>query len=385
MPVFSPAQKGAWEKHSTRRSLARKKALCYNLEKILRQEKYSRKGTIAMAGRMENMSTLCYLERDGEYLMLHRTVKKQDVNRDKWIGVGGHFEEGESPEECVLREVKEETGYTLTSFRYRGLLTFLSGDGVTEYISLFTADGFMGEPIACDEGELVWVSREKLFDLNLWEGDKIFFKLLEEERPFFSLKLVYDGHSRLTEAVLDGWPLDLSRLPALLPPQWEIRHGTIEDLEAVAALEAACFPEAEAAGKEALRQRLLTYPEHFWLLFWDGELAGLIDGMVTNEAKLRDEMFENASLHKEDGDWQMLFGVAVLPKYQRQGVCAAVMRQVITDAKAQGRKGIFLTCKEELIPYYERFGFVKEGVSQSVHGGAVWYDMRLTLQPMRSV
>ncbi len=139
---------------------------------------------------MKNLSTLCYLQRDGAYLMLHRTVKKNDVNKDKWIGVGGHFEEGESPEECLLREVKEETGYTLTSFRFRGLVTFLSGDGVTEYMSLFTADGFEGEPIPCDEGVLEWVPREKIPELNIWEGDKIFFRLLAEEIPFFSLKLV---------------------------------------------------------------------------------------------------------------------------------------------------------------------------------------------------
>ena len=107
--------------------------------------------------RMNNFSTLCYIEKDGKYLMLHRTVKKKDVNKDKWIGVGGHFELGESPEECVCREVLEETGYRLTSYRFRGLVTFLSGDGVTEYMSLFTADGFEGEEIACDEGELEWV------------------------------------------------------------------------------------------------------------------------------------------------------------------------------------------------------------------------------------
>lgn len=158
---------------------------------------------------MKNFSTLCYLERDGKYLMLHRTVKKHDVNKDKWIGVGGHFEEGESPEECVVREVKEETGFTLTSFAYRGLVTFVSGDGVTEYMSLFTADGFEGEMTACDEGELEWVPVEKIQDLNLWEGDKIFFRLLKEQTPFFSLKLVYDGHGRLKDAKLNGQALEL--------------------------------------------------------------------------------------------------------------------------------------------------------------------------------
>ena len=153
---------------------------------------------------MISLSTLCYIEKDGKYLMLHRTVKKNDVNKDKWIGVGGHFEPDESPEECLLREVKEETGYTLTSYQFRGLVTFVSGNGVTEYMSLFTADGFEGEPIACDEGELVWIDIERIEELNIWEGDKIFFRLLKERRKFFSLKLVYDGQDRLVSAILDG-------------------------------------------------------------------------------------------------------------------------------------------------------------------------------------
>lgn len=158
---------------------------------------------------MVGLSTLCYIERDGKYLMLHRTVKKNDVNKDKWIGVGGHFEPDESPEECLLREVKEETGYTLTSYKFRGIVTFVSGDAVTEYMSLFTADGFEGEPILCDEGVLEWVDIEDVWRLNLWEGDKIFFRLLDERRDFFSLKLVYDGHERLAAAALDGEPLEL--------------------------------------------------------------------------------------------------------------------------------------------------------------------------------
>ena len=157
---------------------------------------------------MVGLSTLCYIEQDGKYLMLHRTVKENDVNQDKWIGVGGHFEADESPEECLLREVKEETGYTLTSYRFRGLVTFVSGNGVTEYMSLFTADGFEGEPIPCDEGELEWVDVAKIPTLNIWEGDKIFLRLLAQDHPFFSLKLVYDGQDRLLEAVLDGVALE---------------------------------------------------------------------------------------------------------------------------------------------------------------------------------
>ena len=152
------------------------------------------------------LSTLCYMERDGMYLMLHRTVKEADVNKGKWIGVGGHFEEDESPEECLLREVREETGYTLTSWRFRGIVTFVSGNGVTEYMHLFTADGFEGEAIKCDEGELAWVPVDEIGSLNLWEGDRVFLRLLAEDAPFFSLKLVYDGQDHLIHAALNGKP-----------------------------------------------------------------------------------------------------------------------------------------------------------------------------------
>ena len=140
------------------------------------------------------MTTLCYIEKDGKYLMLHRTVKENDINKDKWIGVGGHFEKGESPEECLLREVWEETGYTLTSWRYRGIVTFVYGEDVVEYMSLYTADGFTGTPIACDEGELEWVDKSIVPSLPTWTGDAIFLKLLlEDEQRFFTLQLVYEG------------------------------------------------------------------------------------------------------------------------------------------------------------------------------------------------
>ena len=150
-----------------------------------------------------NLTTLCYIEKDGKYLMLHRVKKENDINRDKWIGVGGHFEADESPEDCVLREVKEETGYTLTSYRFRGIITFLYRD-VCEYMCLYTADGFTGDPIECNEGTLEWVEIDKIEELDLWEGDKIFFRLLKENRPFFSLKLSYDENGILLDAVLDG-------------------------------------------------------------------------------------------------------------------------------------------------------------------------------------
>ncbi|MBQ2996993.1 MAG: 8-oxo-dGTP diphosphatase [Oscillibacter sp.] len=149
------------------------------------------------------LSTLCYLERGDEYLMLHRVKKKNDANQDKWIGVGGKFEEGESPEECILRETKEETGLTLTEYRYRGLVTFVSDCWPTEYMHLFTASGWEGTPIPCTEGELAWIKKAELLELPLWEGDKIFLRLLDTDEPFFSLKLRYEGE-RLVFAALNG-------------------------------------------------------------------------------------------------------------------------------------------------------------------------------------
>lgn len=158
---------------------------------------------------MTKISTLCYIIRDDEVLMLHRTVKKNDINHDKWIGVGGHFEHGESPEDCLLREVREETGYTLTSYKFRAIVTFVYGEDTVEYMHLYTADGFQGEPVECDEGVLEWVPRNQILNLELWEGDRIFLKLLEEGADFFSLKLVYNTDDGLEQAVLNGRALEL--------------------------------------------------------------------------------------------------------------------------------------------------------------------------------
>lgn len=149
-------------------------------------------------------TTLCYIENpQGEYLMLHRVKKENDLNRDKWIGVGGKFEDGESPEECVLRETLEETGLTLTDWRYRGIITFVSDRWETEYMHLFTATGWTGRLHECDEGVLEWVSREQFRGLPQWEGDRIFLRLIEEDAPFFSLKLRYEGE-HLAYAALNG-------------------------------------------------------------------------------------------------------------------------------------------------------------------------------------
>ena len=148
-------------------------------------------------------STLCYIVKDGKVLMLHRVKKKNDINHDKWIGIGGKFEPEEAPEECILREAKEETGLTLTSWRCRGVVTFLQEGGEGEYMYLFTADDFTGELIECDEGDLQWVSMEFLDALPTWEGDRIFLNLLWQNATFFLLTLRYQG-DRLVEAVLDG-------------------------------------------------------------------------------------------------------------------------------------------------------------------------------------
>ena len=190
------------------------------------------------------LTTLCYIERDNKYLMLHRVKKQNDINKDKYIGVGGHFEYGESPDECLLREVKEETGLILLSYRPRGIVTFIYGDPnipeerVVEYMHLYTADRFesssgivdedelsnredgtlsdVGEEKPanddvvddyrlpeCDEGELIWIDKDKVYNLPVWEGDKIFFRLLEEREDYFSLKLVYDEDGKLLESVIN--------------------------------------------------------------------------------------------------------------------------------------------------------------------------------------
>ena len=152
------------------------------------------------------LTTLCYIEKDDSYLMLHRVKKVNDENHDKWSGVGGKFEQGEMPEECLLREVYEETGLTLTEYRFRGIVTFVSDEWGTEYMHLFTATGYEGELTSrdmadCDEGELVWVSKSEIENLKIWEGDKVFLRLLREDAGFFSLKLRYEGE-KLVETKL---------------------------------------------------------------------------------------------------------------------------------------------------------------------------------------
>ena len=153
-------------------------------------------------------TTLCHIEKDGKYLMLHRVKKKNDVNRDKWVGIGGKFEDGESPEDCVIREALEETGLTLHSPAYRGIVTFVSDRFETEWMHLFTATEFTGTIRECDEGNLEWIEKEKLLQLPMWEGDRIVFDLIKNDHPFFSLKLSYCGDS-LKSAKLDGKDMNI--------------------------------------------------------------------------------------------------------------------------------------------------------------------------------
>lgn len=158
----------------------------------------------------------------------------------------------------------------------------------------------------------------------------------------------------------------------------QIRTATIQDLDALANVENECFPAAEAASREDIKARLEVYVNHFWLLYDDDKLVGFVDGMVTDEPDLSDEMYEDATMHNENGAWQMIFGVNTIPSYRRKGCAAMLLERAIADAKAQGRKGLVLTCKDRLIHYYAKFGFVNEGISKSVHGNVTWYQMRLT-------
>ncbi len=157
-----------------------------------------------------------------------------------------------------------------------------------------------------------------------------------------------------------------------------VRHADLSDLDRISAIENACFPAAEAAGYESIKKRLEVYPNHFWLLEKDGEVISFVNGMATDLPHLTDEMYENASMHQENGQWQMIFGVDTHPDFRRNGYAGRALQAAIDDARKSGRKGLVLTCKDRLVHYYASFGFKDEGISDSEHGGVVWHEMRLT-------
>ena len=162
-----------------------------------------------------------------------------------------------------------------------------------------------------------------------------------------------------------------------------IRKAKMEDLDEITAIEAECFPASEAATRKSFEGRLAVYPDYFWILEEKGKdenkkIVSFVNGMVTDSPNLEDEMYENPNLHNEKGNWQMIFGVNTLPEFRRKGYAEKVLRRVVEDTKKDGRKGIVLTCKDKLVSYYSKFGFKNEGVSESAHGGVVWYEMRLT-------
>ena len=157
----------------------------------------------------------------------------------------------------------------------------------------------------------------------------------------------------------------------------KIRTATIADIDAIAKVESLCFPQAEAATREQIAERVKAYGNHFWLMLDEGKLIAFVDGMVTDEADLTDEMYEKGDMHNEQGQWQMIFGVNTIPEYRRNGYAGELIKRAIADAKEQGRKGLVLTCKDKLVRYYAKFGFENEGVSESEHGNVVWNQMRL--------
>lgn len=265
----------------------------------------------------------------------------------------GHVETGETEHQTAMREIREETGLhpvILPGFRETESYEVTKKPGTMKDVIYFLAE-FSDQTVSIsDSGEIR--------DVKLCTYEEAAALLPTESRKTVLRK----ANDFLLPA--DGIM---------------IRTGTIDDLEMVSAVETECFPPAEAASREEFAERLRVYGHHFWLLFKEGKLVSFVDGFCTDEPDLTDEMYADASLHNEDGAWQMIFGVNTIPAERRKGYAGRLLRCAIGDARAQGRKGLVLTCKKEKIGYYAGFGFVDEGLSQSVHGGVPWHQMRLIL------
>lgn len=282
---------------------------------------------------------------------------------DSWSWTGGHADGETDMLTLAMRELREETGVKnlrpVTEDIYS--LEVLTVDGHEKRGKYVSSHLHMNVTylIEVDELDTLQVCEDENSGVRWFALDDA---VAVSSEPWFVERIYKKLNDKLA-----------------LYPADELRRGNISDLEAISALEAACFPPAEAASEESFRDRLLHYPDRFWLLFREGKLIAAVDGFTSNERDLTDEMFEKAALHDPNGAWQMIFGVITHPDYRAQGCAGRLLQQAISDCRAEGRKGLVLTCKDRLVPYYSRFGFVSEGVSVSEHGGAVWYQMRLEL------
>lgn len=296
----------------------------------------------------------------------------------------GHVEGSETEYQTTLREVWEETGLhpqILPGFRETESYEVRKNPGTMKDVFYFLAeyDGQLVDPPESEEINAVRLcSYQEALELLPTESRK---EILRKADALLTGKNEAPG--QLTAAAqparLTGHRVASVQCPEQIQNHFLIRTATIDDLDAVTAVEAECFPPAEAATREEFEERLKVYGNHFWLMFDGARLISFVDGFVTDEPDLTDEMFADATLHNENGAWQMIFGVNTIPSERKKGYAGQLIERAIADAKAQGRKGLVLTAKEAKVHYYAKFGFVNEGISKnSNHGGAEWYQMRLT-------
>lgn len=272
----------------------------------------------------------------------------------------GHVENGETEHQTALREIWEETGLRpefIEGFRESETYEVVKKPGTMKDVFYFLAE-FSGQPICPPP-------TDEIREVRLCTFAEALELLPTESRKSILIK---------ANAFLTGCPA-LSNRSGLM-----IRTANMDDLDALTAVEAECFPPSEAATRSEFAQRLAYYANHFWLMFDGEKLISFVDGFCTDEPDLTDEMFADASMHNENGDWQMIFGVNTIPAYRNHGYAGELIRAAIADAGSRGRKGLVLTCKEAKIRWYAGFGFEDEGLSRSVHGGVPWHQMRLTFR-----